>query len=128
MADLAGNTLRFTEKKLSLAVIGSGEPAHFKAFREATGYRGPLYTDPTLDLFSVLGFSSGLTGIFNLKSAARAISALRQGFRQGPVQGSALQLGGALVIDTDGNILYRFAAVRAGDHPDPELLLAAADS
>jgi hypothetical protein len=128
VAELARNVHRFTEKNITLAVIGSGDPVHFDPFREATGYRGLLFSDPELASFSLLGFANGLSGFLSMRSAFKAVSALKSGHRQGSIQGSALQLGGAVVVDSGGAIRYFFAAVKAGDHPDiDDLLLAAAD-
>jgi hypothetical protein len=110
---------------LNLVVIGSGDPGHFKAFREKTGYNGLLYTDPSLKTFSVLGFSNGLIGFMSIGSVFKAASAWKQGHRQGSIQGSTLQLGGAVVVNTAGTVIYFFAGKKAGDHPDVDDLLMA---
>lgn len=104
-------------------VIGSGDPSYFPEFREITGYDGLLFTDPSLKSFSFLGFSSGLKGLLSIKSAFKAASAVKQGHRQGSIQGSATQLGGAVVIDASGAVRYFFAGKKAGDHPDVDALL-----
>ena len=39
------------------------------------------------------------------------------------MQGSALQQGGALVIDRGGRVLYRFVSRTGGDHVDPANLI-----
>ncbi len=49
--------LKHLTKKADLAVIGSGDPAHFQKFREKTGYDGLLFSDPSLAAFSLLGFA-----------------------------------------------------------------------
>ncbi len=125
MADLAHKSGRFREKKADLAVIGSGDPFHFKEFREKTGYNGLLLSDPSLQAFSVLGFSNSLMGFMGMGSVFKAARALKQGHRQGSIQGSALQLGGAVVVNPSGGVLYFFAGKKAGDHPDPDDLLKA---
>ncbi len=63
----------------------------------------------------------------NIRAVFKAASALKQGHRQGSVQGSALQLGGALVIDVSGVIRYFFAGSRPDDHPDIDHLLGAVE-
>lgn len=118
---------RFYNKNADLVVIGSGDPAHFPEFRKRTGYDGLLFSDPSLKAFSVLGFSNGLKGFMSMKSIFKAASALKQGHRQGSVQGSTLQLGGAVVIDTSGAVCYLFAGKKAGDHPEVDALLGAVE-
>lgn len=108
-------------------MIGSGDPVHFPEFREKTGYAGLLFSDPSLKAFSVLGFSNGLMGFMSMKSVFNAVSALKQGHRQGSIQGSTLQLGGAVVIDISGTVRYFFAGNKAGDHPDVDQLLKAVE-
>ncbi len=117
------NAERFAKKEVNLVVIGSGDPVHFEEFREKTGYRGLLFTDPSLRSFSALGFSNGLMGFMSIKSIGKAASALKQGHRQGAIQGSTLQLGGAVIVDVSGDILYFFAGTKAGDHPSVDDLL-----
>lgn len=127
MAELAGNKDRFKEKNVGLAVIGSGDPAHFKEFREKTGYDGLLFSDPSLAAFSLLGFTGGVAGLMSIHAVFKAVSAFRQGHRQGRVQGSALQLGGAIVIDVSGAVRYYYASAKAGDHPAVDVLIRAVD-
>lgn len=101
-----------------LVIVGNGS-AHFaQAFREDLKLTTPLYTDPSLNSYAALGMKRGLGGaagsLAALRNAARALAA---GHRQGPVQGDAWQLGGVLVVDTEGGVLYRHLSDAAGDHP-----------
>jgi len=127
VAELAEQKHRFKEKNTQLAVIGSGDPAYFKEFREKTGYDGLLFSDPSLAAFSLLGFARGITGMMSIRSVFNAVSAFRQGHRQGSVQGSTLQLGGAIVINVSGAVRYYFASAKAGDHPTVDELIRALD-
>lgn len=127
VAALAQNEDRFKQKKVNLAVIGSGDPVHFMEFREITGYGGLLFSDPSLKAFSVLGFTNSIKAILNIRAVFKAASALKQGYRQGPLQGSTLQLGGAIVIDTSGAVRFFFAGSKAGDHPEIDALLGAVE-
>lgn len=110
---------------MDVAVIGSGDPAHFTEFREKTGYRGLLFSDPSLKAFSALGFSNGLKGFLSIGTVFKAASALTQGHRQGSIQGSTLQLGGTIAVDASGAVRYFFSAEKAGDHPEVDALLVA---
>lgn len=128
MAELAENSQTFNDKNVNLAVIGSGDPRHFKEFKKTTGYEGLLFSDPSLAAFSLLGFSKGLAGFMSIRSVFKAASALKQGHRQGSVQGSTMQLGGAIVIDVSGGVCYFFSGRKAGDHPKINELISAVDN
>lgn len=108
---------------MDLVVIGSGDPDHFSEFREKTGYDGLLFTDPSLKVFSILDFSNSMMGMMSIGAVVKAASAFKKGYRQGAVQGSALQLGGAVVIDTSGVVRFFYKGAKAGDHPSIEALL-----
>lgn len=127
MAELAENSQNFNDKNVNLAVIGSGDPRHFKDFQKTTGYGGLLFSDPSLAAFSLLGFTKGLAGFMSIRSVFKAASALKKGHRQGSVQGSAMQLGGAIVIDESGAVRYFFSGKKAGDHPKINELIRAVD-
>jgi peroxiredoxin len=127
VAELAENSQNFDDKNVNLAVIGSGDPRHFKEFKKITGYGGLLFSDPSLAAFSLLGFSKGLAGFMSISSVFKAASALKEGHRQGSVQGSTMQLGGAIVIDVSGAVCYFFSGRKAGDHPKINELLNAVD-
>jgi hypothetical protein len=127
VAELAENASLFDEKNARLAVIGTGRPEHFKSFRQITHYDGDLYTDPERKVFSLLGFPDGLTGVVGLGAGLKAVSAFKQGFRQGSIQGHTFQLGGAIIIDPSDTILFFFAGKKAGDHPRIDALLGALD-
>ncbi len=127
MAELATQANRFKEKGAVLAVIGSGDPRYFKLFREITGYGGQLFSDPSLAAFSALNFSSSITGLMSINSMFKAMSAVANGYTPGSIQGSTMQLGGAVVIDPSGAVRYYFAGKKAGDHPSVDDLIRAVD-
>lgn len=84
-----------------------------------------LFADPSRRSYQILGFSSGLGKLIGIKPIKRALSALSSGHRPGSLQGSALQLGGAAVIDSDGTLRCLIKEEQAGDHPPVAELLAA---
>lgn len=127
VAELAENSQNFINKNLNLAVIGSGDTRHFKDFRRITGYEGLLFSDPSLSTFTFLGFSKGVAGFMSVSSIFKAASALKEGHRQGSVQGSTMQLGGTIVIDVSGAVRYFFSGKKTGDHPKIKELLSAVD-
>lgn len=117
VAEIVQNRSRFASKGLKLAVIASDKPQFFKEFRKVTGYSGLLLSDPTRLAFSILGFTSGITGLLSLHGLSRTLLALKEGIRPGALHGSALQLGGVLIVEPSNQIRYYFASKKAGDHP-----------
>jgi hypothetical protein len=90
-----------------------------------TGYQGTLLTDPTRESYNLLQFKSGLANLIGVKSFTQSFLALKAGLMPGALQGSAMQLGGAVIIEPDNNIKYFFQSSEAGDHPSVENLLEA---
>jgi peroxiredoxin len=125
VADLARHERQFIDKNSRLVVIGPGESQYLRGFREATGYRLDLFADPTRRSFQILGFSSGIGRLIGMKQIKRVLSALRAGHRPGSLQGNALQLGGAAIIETDATIRLLIKEEQAGDHPPVSILLDA---
>ncbi len=125
VADLNKNRKAFKEKNVQLVVIGNG-PEHFiTPFREDTGYKGPLFTDPSLETYKILEFKKGLTSVIGLNPLKAGIRALSTGFGQKGIQGPPLQQGGVLVVGP-GNIVHHvYRSQKAGDHPSVEEILQA---
>jgi len=110
---------------VALHVIGNGAPMFIAGFRETTGYDGSIYTDPSLAVFRAAELRSGIRTVATLGTVARSIGALRRGFRQGPVQGSALQQGGAVLVSREGQILWQRASEGPGDNVSAAEIVAA---
>lgn len=123
VAELAAHETDFARNSRHLVVIGSSDPSALSGLRQETGYRGTLLADPALESFKFLGFQSTIAGLIGWQPFAGAIRALLAGYRPGAVRGDIMQLGGALVVDTDGRFLFCFSSRKAGDHPSIEQLL-----
>jgi hypothetical protein len=108
-----------------LIVIGNGSPSFIDGFREATGWDGPLYTDPSLAVFEAAGLKRGLRRVLNARAAVAALGALRGGFRQGRTQGDALQQGGVLVIAPGDELRWAHVSEHAGDNASADDIVAA---
>lgn len=106
-------------------VIGHGEVKYLSSFRRATGYTGSLFTDPHRETYKMLAFGEGLAKLLDVKAIKHGFSALFAGHLPGSLQGSAMQLGGALIVDTRGTLVYRYHEAVAGDHPNIAAMLAA---
>ena len=108
-----------------LVVVGNGRPEHAQAFRKDQDISFPLLVDPTMAAYRAAGLKRGIFDAVNLRTARHAVRAFRKGFRQVSVQGDPWQLGGSFVIDPKGAVLFTHVSKEAGDHPDPEDILAA---
>ena len=104
----------------NLVVVGNGAPMFIEGFRETTGFTGPIYTDPSLEVYKAAQLKRGVGTMLKLGAAAATIGSLRRGFRQGKTQGDATQQGGVLVIAPDGRILYHHISAYPGDNASPD--------
>ena len=125
VADLNKNMKAFKKKKAQLVVIGNG-PEHFiTPFREVTGYKGTLFTDPSLETYKILDFKKGITSVIGLNPLKAGIRALSSGYLQKGIQGPPLQQGGVLVVGPGNIVHYIYRSQKAGDHPPAEEVLQA---
>lgn len=108
-----------------LYVIGNGSPSFIEGFREETRYTGEIYVDPSLDVYKAAELKRWLVKTFNPLALGKTIQAFRAGNRQGRTQGDAWQQGGALVIDTDGTVLWHHISEHSGDQASSGELLDA---
>lgn len=125
VADLAGKHDEFIKRKAELVVIGCGKASYIEEFKKVTGYSGKVLTDPSRKVFKVLGLTSSIAGLLGIKTISRGLSALGQGIKPGSLQGNALQLGGAVIIDSSPAVLYFYKSSEAGDDPPVQDMLEA---
>ena len=98
-----------------LHVIGNGTPNFIEGFRDKTSYTGPLYTDPTLQVFKAAQLKRSMAANLNPLGIGRAFRALARGHVQGRTQGDAAQQGGLLVIAPGGEVKYHHISKGPGD-------------
>lgn len=116
---------RFGAKGALLAAVGNGSVEQARSFAAEKKLRFPLYTDPGLKAYTAAGFVKDPLALVKPSVWSNAMRAHRAGFRQGSTQGDVFQLGGILVIDPKGKLLFRQASTSAGDHAEPEEILRA---
>jgi peroxiredoxin len=109
-----------------LAVIGNGTATFIAGFRQRSGFGGQIFTDPTRASYAALALRRDLRSSLNLKTISRAIAAFGSGSRQTSVQGDPWQQGGVVLVNTGGQIVYRYASSFAGDHPPNDELVSRA--
>lgn len=110
-----------------MAVIGNGTSVMARDFAETFDVDVRLFTDPGRKSYQAAGWRRPLgSAIKGLGTTLKAsVRAMKGGFRQGRTQGDAFQLGGVLVLDTDGTVLFEHADSAAGDHAQMGPILAA---
>ena len=127
VADLNNSLKAFKRANIQLVVIGNGAHTFIGSFREATGYKGPLFTDPTLETHKLLGFKKGLTSMVGLDPLKAGIRALGTGHMQKGIQGPPTQQGGVLVVGPGNVVHYLYRSQKAGDHPTVAEILQACE-
>ena len=108
-----------------LVVVGNGSVEQAGWFVEDYGIETPVFTDPTLSVYQVIGAKRGVMTLLHPRAFVNRFRALRKGFRQSKTMGSKTQQGGVLIVMPDGSIPYRYLASASGDHPKPRDVLAA---
>jgi hypothetical protein len=106
-------------------VIGNGAPHYFEGFRELTGWRGPIYTDPSLAIYRAAGLRRGITKNFHPRTYGPTLRAWGSGGRQGCTQGDQWQQGGLLVILPGGEVRWHHVSRWPGDNASTAQILDA---
>lgn len=112
-------------KGAELYVIGNGSPSFIEGFREQTKYTGPIYTDPSLEVYKAAELKRGVIKTFNPFALGATVKALKNGSRQGGTQGDPWQQGGVLVVAPTGEVRWHFASDHPGDRPTAQQIVAA---
>jgi peroxiredoxin len=113
------------KKDADLVFIGNGTRPFAAAFRDEYKIEVPVYVDSRRTTYQALGFARSPFALVSIAATKAAVRALGAGFKQGRTQGDAFQLGGTLVVDKKGEVLFRHAATHPGDHPPVKDVLAA---
>jgi hypothetical protein len=108
-----------------LVVVGNGAPHFIAGFRDLTGYRGQLYTDPSLESYRAASLKHGVSTFFHPKVVFNAVRAISKGHLQGTTKGDPAQQGGTLVIRPPGRVIFHHVSQTAGDHAELDSIVAA---
>lgn len=111
-----------------VAAIGNGTPEEAARLKQAQDLPFALLTDPGRASYKAAGLRDSVGASLSPKLVLNGLRAFKQGFRQGRIQGSALQQGGVLVLDVGGAVLARHVSSTGGDHPPNEWILDAVKS
>jgi len=106
-------------------VIGNGTPNFMAGFRDQTKWAGPLYTDPSLEVYKAAELKRGIAKTFSIRAAIPTLKAFAAGARQGANKGDAWQQGGELVVATDGTVRWHHANEHSGDNATVDEIIRA---
>ena len=119
-------TTEIHESGAELVIVGNGSVEFARGFIEECEVATPVFTDPSRALYDALGARrAGILDLFRPSLWRNGRRARKKGFRQHEVLGDARQLGGVFVVLPSGQTPYRYLSRVAGDHPDPQDVLAA---
>ena len=111
----------------NLVLIGQATPRHAAHFRRRQGIQLPVLADQERVSYEAAGAKpGGVLDLWHPKVVAKgALTGVREKTIQTRTIGDANQLGGALVVDTRGDITWSHMSEDAGDNAAPEDILAA---
>lgn len=112
---------------ISVALIGNGPPAQAVDFIAELDWPTYLFTDPQRVTYRALGLRRGVSTTFTLPGLQRVMSSLRQGNSQtlSRIPTDPFQQGGAILVDTSGNVTLYHIEAFAGDYIDTDELMTA---
>ncbi len=117
----------FKAAGVNLVLIGQGTPRQAAEFRRRQGIQLPVLADHDRVSYKAAGTKvGGVTDLFSPQTVAKGLLASARTRRtQTRTTGHPSQLGGALVVASDGRITWSHMAVDASDNALPEDILAA---
>ena len=112
---------------MSVVLVGNGPPEALAAFARdlsLDGRRVTVVTDESLAAFRIAGLQR--PRMHGLRAAIETLRALGAGYRKRRRAGDARQLGGAVLVDEAGRVLYHHRSGSPGDLADPSDIVQAA--
>jgi peroxiredoxin len=118
----------FDAAGVNLVLIGQATPRQAAHFRRRQGIELPVLADEQRASYKQAGAKIATMGeLVGPKVVAKGIGAGRKfGVHQGRTIGHPAQLGGAMLITTDGRIVWSHMSQDASDNAEAEEILAAA--
>jgi hypothetical protein len=123
---LSGRYEEFRAKGAEIAALGMGLPEMAADFREKQDVRFPLLVDRTKETYRALEMKRGTVwDVMGPHNWARYAKGLLSGHGVDKPAQDPLQMGGVLVVDKGGDVLYEFRASAAADNPPVDEVLVA---
>jgi hypothetical protein len=112
---------KYEQNGAKIVFIGNGSAQYIKFFKEDLNILdATIYTDPNLRTFQAIGFRRGFfisMGPKALISGFKASKGVKQGESFNRKSGDLWQLGGVLVVRTNGTVAYHYISQILGDYP-----------
>lgn len=123
---MSGREEEFTAKGARLAAIGMGIPEMAADFRDKQGIGFPLLVDRTKETYRALEMKRGsLWDVAGPQNWMRFAKGIVTGHGVEKPKQDPMQMGGVLILDTDGEVRYTFRASAAQDTPPVDEVLGA---
>ena len=103
--------------------IGSGRADQAAAFREDFELDFTVLSDQERQSYQTADLNRGVGRAIGLKAVGYIVGSLARGNTARAPQGDTLQLGGALVISKEGDVLLTHREAFTGDHVSIDALL-----
>jgi len=124
-AALMGIKEKLDEAGIPLVAIGSGSPEGARHFIEKLHFTGEMFVNQDLSAYRAFKLERGFWKTLGPASLIRGIQAMREGFRQGRMDGDNWQQGGIFVMGPGNKLIFQHRNKFAGDHADLNAVLAA---
>lgn len=123
---MSGRYEEFRAKGADLAAIGMGIPEMAADFRDKQKVPFPLLVDRTKETYRALDMKRGtLWEVAGPPVWLRFAKGIFAGHGLDKPKQDALQMGGVVVVDRGGDVLYAFRASSSADTPPVDEVLAA---
>jgi peroxiredoxin len=118
---------QFEAAGATLTLIGQASPRQAAHFRRRQGIELPVLADDNRASYKAAGAKVATMGeLLGPKVVAKGIATTaRTGLMQGRTVGHPAQLGGAMVINPAGEIVYSHMSEDASDNAEPDEIVAA---
>jgi peroxiredoxin len=118
---------QFEAAGATLTLIGQASPRQAAHFRRRQGIELPVLADDNRASYEAAGAKVATMGeLLGPKVVAKGIATTaRTGLMQGRTVGHPAQLGGAMVINPAGEIVYSHMSEDASDNAEPDEIVAA---
>lgn len=129
VCEIAPHLEEFDRLGILVVFIGNGTPNFIEGFMERQCLYGKtvnILTDPSLEVYKTAQMKRSLWGTMGPSGMRDALRAFGKGHWQTSVEGDIAQLGGCLLVDTNGRIAYSYFSSSLSDFPHTSVLLDAA--
>ena len=119
---------QFEAAGVNLVLIGQATPRQAAQFRRQMEIELPILADEDRASHRAAGAKvATMSELLGPRMITKGMSASRKhGVRQGRTVGHPAQLGGAMLISTDGRVAWSHMSEDAGDNAEPDEILEAA--